>query len=101
MDGLLLPGDVLLTPTKIYSRLLLPVLRSGAVKAYAHITGGGLLENLPRVLPEKLAADLGEEAEVFPRFAVRSSLLLPPPLPQTPPGGAFPPFSRGFTKRGA
>lgn len=56
-------GEVLLTPTKIYSRLLLPVLRSGAVKAYAHITGGGLLENLPRVLPQGLAAELGERKE--------------------------------------
>ncbi|KAL1022372.1 hypothetical protein UPYG_G00025910 [Umbra pygmaea] len=59
-------GDVLLTPTKIYSRLLLPILRSGSVKAYAHITGGGLLENILRVLPQELAVDLDASRWTIP-----------------------------------
>ena len=52
-------GKALLTPTRIYARHILETIRTtGAVKALAHITGGGLTENIPRVLPEELAADI-------------------------------------------
>ena len=51
-------GKALLTPTRIYVRPLLAALASGGVTALAHITGGGLTENLPRVLPEGLGAEI-------------------------------------------
>ena len=58
-DGTL--GQALLTPTRLYVRPALAAVRAGGVHALAHITGGGLTENPPRVLPSGLACgiDLG------------------------------------------
>ena len=55
-------GDALLVPTRIYVKPLLALMRDLPVKGLAHITGGGLVENVPRVLPAGLQARLARDA---------------------------------------
>ncbi|WEV53934.1 phosphoribosylformylglycinamidine cyclo-ligase [Leuconostocaceae bacterium ESL0723] len=50
--------DALLTPTKLYTKAVWPLVEQGLVKSAAHITGGGLVENLPRALPEGVSSQL-------------------------------------------
>lgn len=60
-------GEALLTPTRLYSAAALPLIRNERIKGLAHITGGGLTENVPRMLPD----------DVAPRFDRASWPLLP------------------------
>jgi phosphoribosylformylglycinamidine cyclo-ligase len=60
-------GAALLTPTRLYVRPALAAIRAGGVRGLAHVTGGGLPGNLPRILPEGLGAEL-DPWEVPPVF---------------------------------
>ena len=55
-------GEVLLAPTKIYVKSCLSALKTGKIKALAHITGGGLTENLPRVLAQNTSPKINYQA---------------------------------------
>lgn len=57
-------GQALLTPTRIYVKSCLAAIKAGGVKGFAHITGGGMTENVPRVLPKGLHAII--DGRTFP-----------------------------------
>jgi phosphoribosylformylglycinamidine cyclo-ligase len=71
VDGQAL-ADLVLAPTRIYVKPVLRLLRELPVKGLAHITGGGLVENVPRVLPETLTARIDRAG--WPRSALFSWL---------------------------
>src|ERR1041384_3585777 len=55
-------ADALLAPTRLYVKSSLEAIRAGGVKGLAHITGGGITENLPRILPDGLNAEIDTRA---------------------------------------
>jgi len=59
-------GDILIAPTRIYVKSCLAGIRSNHIKALSHITGGGLYENIPRILPDGLVAELDATAWPLP-----------------------------------
>ena len=79
-------GAALLAPTRLYVRSCRAAIAAGGVKALAHITGGGLIENIPRVLPKGLAAELDARAWPLPpvfRWLAERGRIAPPDLART------------------
>ncbi len=60
------PAEVLLKPTRIYVQSILTLLQKAEVKGIAHITGGGFIENLPRILPEDVSAEIDTHSYELP-----------------------------------
>ena len=79
-------GQALLAPTRLYVKQALAAIRAGGVHALAHITGGGLTENLPRVLPEGVGASIDLGAWTLPpvfRWLAETANMAEPELLKT------------------
>ena len=79
-------GEALLEPTRIYVKSALGAARTGKVKAFAHITGGGLTENIPRVLPHGTLAALDAKRWELPpvfRWLAKAGRIGPEELART------------------
>lgn len=61
-------GDALLTPTRLYVKSLLPIINADKILGLSHITGGGLTENLPRVLPDNVSAAINLSSWKLPEL---------------------------------
>ena len=61
-------GEELLTPTRIYTKPVLELTRKFDIKGIAHITGGGLYENIPRIMPEGLTAEINLNKVKLPKI---------------------------------
>jgi phosphoribosylformylglycinamidine cyclo-ligase len=59
-------GEALLTPTRIYAKQILALIKEFRIKGIAHITGGGITENLPRILPQGVRAKINRKAWTIP-----------------------------------
>ncbi len=62
------PAEVLLTPTRIYVKTILDLITKYKIKGIAHITGGGFIENIPRILPKGLGVDVYTDSYPLPKI---------------------------------
>ncbi|MDO8208451.1 MAG: phosphoribosylformylglycinamidine cyclo-ligase [Gallionella sp.] len=67
-DGERTLRDVIMAPTRIYVKPLLALMQSLTIKGMAHITGGGITENVPRVLPSSVVADIDSKSWQMPKL---------------------------------
>ncbi len=84
-------GNILLTPTKIYAALASSLNENGLIKGWSHLTGGGLIRNLPRILPKDISACI--QLDQWPRSELFSWLF---ELAALPPEEMFEVFNMGI-----
>lgn len=64
------PAEVVLTPTKLYVKTVLDIIKKFEIKGIAHITGGGFVENIPRIIPKGLGVKIDRTSYALPKLFV-------------------------------